>query len=80
VLKGSGDGGKVQKEVEGNFGVISFVWSDEGDNETVGQNQNQKEAEEGNGSLKQKAPKVVRFGGKFWCLAEDEESHEEDSI
>jgi hypothetical protein len=53
VLKGSGDGGKVQKEVEENFGVISFVSSDKGDNETVGQNQNQEEAKEGNGSLKQ---------------------------
>jgi hypothetical protein len=43
-----------------------------------GKDQNQEEAEIGKDFMKLKTPKKVRFGGKFWCLAEEVDSDEED--
>jgi hypothetical protein len=44
----------------------------------VEQNQAQEKAEAVRGSEMQRLPEAVRFGGKFWCLASDDESDVEE--
>jgi hypothetical protein len=76
--KGCGHGEEVQEKAERNFNGIDFVQFDIWNNKVVEQNQNQEKAKAVKGSEMQRLPEALRFGGKFWCLASDDESDGEE--